>query len=102
MLAAGDQERAATVLVRLQQDMITAGTRPLSRIAGARPLLERLERGVGAEPAARVLLGTSYGYACRFEEAQAEKYDLIVNEAYYVNPRVDITDRVMSQLDSSK
>ena len=51
--------------------MITAGTRPLSRIAGARPLLERLERGVGAEPAARVLLGTSYGYACRFEEAQA-------------------------------
>ena len=34
--------------------------------------------------------------------AEAEKYDLIVNEAYYVNPRVDITDRVMSQLDSSK
>lgn len=72
LLAAGDRERAATVLVRLQQDMIAAGTRPRSRIDGARPLLERLERGVGAEPAARVLLGTSYGYACRFEEAQAE------------------------------
>lgn len=34
--------------------------------------------------------------------AEAEKYDLIVNEAYYVNPRVDITERVMSQLDSTK
>lgn len=31
--------------------------------------------------------------------AEAEKYDLIVQEAYYVSPRVDITDRVMSQLD---
>ncbi len=34
--------------------------------------------------------------------AEAEKYDLIVQEAYYVSPRVDITDRVMSQLDSGK
>ncbi|NIM43608.1 MAG: OmpH family outer membrane protein [Hydrogenophaga sp.] len=34
--------------------------------------------------------------------AEAEKYDLIVQEAYYVSPRVDITDRVMSQLDSAK
>lgn len=31
--------------------------------------------------------------------AEAEKYDLIVQEAYYVSPRVDITDRVMTQLD---
>lgn len=34
--------------------------------------------------------------------AEAEKYDLIVSEAYYISPRVDITDRVMTQLDSSK
>lgn len=34
--------------------------------------------------------------------AEAEKFDLIVQEAYYVSPRVDITERVMSQLDSSK
>lgn len=34
--------------------------------------------------------------------AEAEKYDLIVQEAYYVSPRVDITDRVMSQLDGGK
>ncbi|MBL0918205.1 MAG: OmpH family outer membrane protein [Hydrogenophaga sp.] len=34
--------------------------------------------------------------------AEAEKFDLIVQEAYYVSPRVDITERVMSQLDSTK
>lgn len=34
--------------------------------------------------------------------AEAEKYDLIVQEAYFVSPRVDITDRVMTQLDSGK
>lgn len=34
--------------------------------------------------------------------AEAEKFDLIVQEAYYVSPRVDITERVMSQLDSIK
>ena len=34
--------------------------------------------------------------------AEAEKFDLIVQEAYYVSPRVDITERVMSQLDCSK
>ncbi len=34
--------------------------------------------------------------------AEAEKFDLIVQEAYYVSPRVDITERVMSQLDSGK
>ena len=34
--------------------------------------------------------------------AEADKYDLIVSEAYYINPRVDITDKVMSALDSAK
>ena len=34
--------------------------------------------------------------------AEAEKFDLIVQEAYYVSPRVDITDRVMTQLDNTK
>lgn len=34
--------------------------------------------------------------------AEAEKFDLIVQEAYYVSPRVDITERVMNQLDSGK
>jgi outer membrane protein len=34
--------------------------------------------------------------------AEAEKFDLIVQEAYYVSPRVDITERVMTQLDSAK
>lgn len=34
--------------------------------------------------------------------AEAEKFDLIVQEAYYVSPRVDITERVMTQLDNTK
>lgn len=34
--------------------------------------------------------------------AESDKYDLIVSEAYYINPRVDITDKVMSALDSAK
>jgi outer membrane protein len=34
--------------------------------------------------------------------AETEKFDLIVQEAYYVSPRVDITERVMTQLDSTK
>jgi outer membrane protein len=34
--------------------------------------------------------------------AETDKYDLIVSEAYYINPRVDITDKVMSTLDSAR
>ena len=33
--------------------------------------------------------------------AETDKYDLIVSEAYYINPRVDITDKVMSTLDGA-
>lgn len=34
--------------------------------------------------------------------AEAEKYDLILQEAVYRNPRIDITDRVLKALSESK
>ena len=34
--------------------------------------------------------------------AESEKYDIIFQEAAYANPRIDITDKVIKALDSSK
>jgi len=34
--------------------------------------------------------------------AEAEKYDVILQEAVYVNPRLDITDKVIKALNSAK
>ncbi len=34
--------------------------------------------------------------------AESEKYDLIIQEAAYINPKLDITDKVMSIMDSAK
>jgi outer membrane protein len=34
--------------------------------------------------------------------AEAEKYDLIVQEAAYINPRLDITDKVLEVLNNTK
>ena len=34
--------------------------------------------------------------------AEAEKYDVILQEAVYVNPRLDITDRVLKVLNAGK
>jgi len=34
--------------------------------------------------------------------AETEKYDIIFQEAAYANPRIDITDKVIKALDSSK
>ena len=33
--------------------------------------------------------------------AEAEKYDLIVQEAVYVNPKLDITDKVIKSLNAA-
>ena len=33
--------------------------------------------------------------------AEAEKYDLIVQEAVYVNPKHDITDKVIKSLNAA-
>lgn len=34
--------------------------------------------------------------------AEAEKYDVILQEAAYINPRIDITDKVISIMDGAK
>ena len=34
--------------------------------------------------------------------AEAEKYDLIIQEAVYINPKHDITDKVLSGLNNAK
>ncbi len=34
--------------------------------------------------------------------AEAEKYDLVIQEAVYINPRHDITDKVLSSLNNAK
>ena len=34
--------------------------------------------------------------------AEAEKYDLILQEAVYINPRHDITEKVIRSLNASK
>jgi outer membrane protein len=34
--------------------------------------------------------------------AEAEKYDVILQEAAYINPRIDITDKVISIVDGAK
>ena len=34
--------------------------------------------------------------------AEAEKYDLILQEAVYINPKHDITDKVLSGLNNAK
>lgn len=34
--------------------------------------------------------------------AEAEKYDLVIQEAVYINPKHDITDKVLSGLNGGK
>ena len=34
--------------------------------------------------------------------AETEKYDLVVQEAVYFNPRIDITDKVIKMLNAGK
>ena len=72
LLAAGESERAAAAFLRLLQSMITAGTRPTRRIEAGLRYAGRLDPGARMLPAARILLASSYAYACRFGEAEAE------------------------------
>jgi DNA-binding SARP family transcriptional activator len=72
LLALGDHERAAAALLRLLQSMITAGTRPGRRIEAGERYIERIDPRARALPAARILLASSYAYACEFERASRE------------------------------
>jgi DNA-binding SARP family transcriptional activator len=72
LIGLGDHERAAVALVRLQQAMITAGTRPARRIRSGERFLPRIREDARMLPIARVLLATAYGYGCRFDDARRE------------------------------
>jgi ATP/maltotriose-dependent transcriptional regulator MalT/DNA-binding SARP family transcriptional activator len=72
LLALGDHERAAAALLRLLQSMITAGTRPARRIEAGERYIGRIDPGARALPAARILLASSYAYACEFTRADSE------------------------------
>ena len=72
LLGAGENERAAAAFLRLLQSMITSGTRPTRRIEAGLRYAGRLEPSARMLPAARILLASSYAYACRFEEAESE------------------------------
>ena len=72
LLAAGELERAAAAFLRLLQSMITAGTRPARRIEAGLRYSGRIDPGARMLAPARILLASSYAYACRFEDAEAE------------------------------
>jgi DNA-binding SARP family transcriptional activator len=72
LLAAGEGDRAAAALVRMQQSMVTAGTSPGSRIAVGQRWVPRIPQGARLLPVAHILLATGHGYGCRFDEARAD------------------------------
>lgn len=72
LLECGDDERASAVLLRLLQSMITAGTRPVRRIEAAERYIGRISPSASALPAVRILLASSYAYACHFDLASRE------------------------------
>jgi DNA-binding SARP family transcriptional activator len=72
LIALGDHDRAAIALVRLQQAMIAAGTRPLRRIRSGERFCPRIAPESPMLAMARLLLATAYGYGCRFDEAREE------------------------------
>ena len=72
LVEAGEHEKAAAALLRLQQAMITAGTSPARRAESGRRWSNRIADGAALLPAARILLASAYGYGCRFDEAERE------------------------------
>jgi len=72
LLALEDHERAAEVLFRLFQTLITAGTAPARRIELAAHYIERIDDAARMLPVARLLLAASYGYGWRFDDACSE------------------------------
>src|SRR5207253_4414816 len=72
LLRVGDHERAAAVLVRLQQSMVSAGTSPARRIDAGRRWVGQISEDATLLPVARILLATAFGYGCQFDEARRE------------------------------
>ena len=72
LLDAGEGDRAAAALVRMQQSMVTAGSSPASRIAVGQRWVPRIPQDARLLPVAHILLATGHGYGCRFDEARAD------------------------------
>jgi ATP/maltotriose-dependent transcriptional regulator MalT/DNA-binding SARP family transcriptional activator len=72
LLKLGDHERAAMASARLLQSMITAGAPVEERIEAGRRQIALVSSRARMSPATRILLATSYAWACRFEEAEEE------------------------------
>jgi len=72
LVDAGDHERAAAALFRLQQAMLTAGTAPERRIEAGRRWRGRIASTSRLLPAARILLASGLAYGRRFDEAEEE------------------------------
>ena len=72
LLEVADHERAATVLFRLLQTMVTAGTSPERRITTGQRYLPRIDTTARMLPAARILQAASYAFGGRFPEAERE------------------------------
>ena len=72
LLDQGEHNAAAATLFRLQQAMLTAGTRPARRAAAGELHRDRIDTNAPLLPGARILLATAYGYGNRFAEAERE------------------------------
>jgi DNA-binding SARP family transcriptional activator len=117
LLELGDHERAAAALLRLLQSMITAGTRPGRRIEAGERYIGRISATARALPAARILLASSYAYACQFERATRELHEALalpgaegkailgvyadVVQAYYIRAQVGQLEEAVLALDEA-
>ncbi len=73
LLPAGDHERAALAVIRLLQALGAAGGGRQQRgIDTAKRYLARLDPNARMVPAARLMLANMYGYACRYDDVEAE------------------------------
>lgn len=113
----GDHERAAAALLRLLQSMITAGTRPGRRVEAGERYIGRINPEARALPSARILLASSYAYACDFERATHELQEALsvpgaegqpvlavyaaVVDAYYIRAQVGQLEEAALALDEA-
>jgi DNA-binding SARP family transcriptional activator len=117
LLELDDHERAAAALLRLLQSMITAGTRPGRRIEAGERYIGRIGPEARALPSARILLASSYAYACDFGRATRELQEALalpgaesqpvlavyaaVVEAYYIRAQVGQLEEAVLALDEA-
>jgi ATP/maltotriose-dependent transcriptional regulator MalT len=117
LLELDDHERAAAAQLRLLQSMITAGTRPGRRIEAGERYIGRISPTARALPAARILLASSYAYACEFQRATRELQEALalpaaegqpvlaiyadVVQAYYIQAQVGQLEEAVLALDEA-